>query len=69
MEELLVVEVGEVLEVVLFVVVEVEDDEGKVLLLVVEVVVLPVVVFEGTELVKVGILVVTLPVGVMVLPL
>ena len=66
LEELLVLDEGRVLEVVLLLV---EVDEGSVLLLLVEVVV-PVVVFiEGTELTKVGILVVTLPVGVMVLPL
>ena len=70
LEELLVLEEllddGEVLKELLLVV---EVDDGSVLLLVVEAVV-PVVGFEeGAELVKVGILVVTLPVGVMVLPL
>ena len=70
LEELLVLEElldeGKELEVVLLLV---EVDEGSVLLLVVEAVV-PVMGFEeGAELVKVGILVVTLPVGVMVLPL
>ena len=64
LEELL--DEGKELEVVLLLV---EVDEGSVLLLVVEAVV-PVMGFEeGAELVKVGILVVTLPVGVMVLPL
>ena len=62
LEELLVVD--EVVEVVGLLV---EDDEGTAPLLVV---VVPVVVFEdGTELTKDGILVATLPVGVMVLPL
>jgi hypothetical protein len=61
LEELLVVDEGEVVGLL------VEDDEGTAPLLVV---VVPVVVFEdGTELTKDGILVATLPVGVMVLPL
>lgn len=72
LEVLLVVADGEVVEVVLLLVVD--EDEGSVLLLVVGLVVLDdvvlLVVFEaGTELTKVGSLVVTLPVGVIDLPL
>lgn len=65
LEELLVLDEGKVLEVMLLLV---EEDEGTVLLLLVDAVELLVVFEEGTALTKDGILV-TLPVGETVLPL